>query len=177
TWNANSESDLDHYNVYRDGVKIAETTSTTYTDTGLSPETTYTYEVSAVDTSSNEGDKSDPASATTLGENTMHVAAIDMWYEKNGFWIWTWYDVYTKVTVHDSTGSALSGVTVYLDMTLPDGSHSTGNADTGTDGTITFVYRYGDAGKYTSTVTDLVKSGYTYSSGDNVESSETLMVP
>ncbi|MHA1770893.1 MAG: S8 family serine peptidase, partial [Candidatus Thorarchaeota archaeon] len=36
TWNANSESDLDHYNVYRDGVKIAETTSTTYTDTGLS---------------------------------------------------------------------------------------------------------------------------------------------
>ncbi|MCF2137373.1 MAG: S8 family serine peptidase [Candidatus Thorarchaeota archaeon] len=177
TWNANSESDLDHYNVYRDGVKIAETTSTTYTDTGLSPETTYTYEVSAVDTSSNEGEKSDPASATTLGENTMHVAAIDMWYEKKGFWIWTWYDVYTKVTVHDSAGSALSGVTVYLDMTLPDSSHSTGNADTGTDGAVTFVYQYGDAGTYTSTVTNLVKSGYTYSSGDNAETSETLSVP
>ncbi len=56
TWNANTESDLDHYNVYRDGAKIAETTSTTYTDTGLTPETTYTYEVSAVDTSGNEGD-------------------------------------------------------------------------------------------------------------------------
>ncbi len=34
------------------------------------------------------GEKSDPATATTLGENTMHVAAIDMWYEKKGFWIW-----------------------------------------------------------------------------------------
>ncbi|MHA1245737.1 MAG: S8 family serine peptidase [Candidatus Thorarchaeota archaeon] len=177
TWNANTEPDLDHYNVYRDGVKIAETTDTTYTDTGLTPETTYTYEVSAVDTSGNEGEKSDPASATTMGENTMHVASIDMWYEEKGFWIWRWYDVYTKVTVHDSSGSPLSGVTVYLDMTLPDGSHSTGNADTGSDGTVTFVYQYGDSGTYTSTVTDLQKTDYTYVPDDNVETSETLTVP
>ncbi|MGQ4871095.1 MAG: S8 family serine peptidase [Candidatus Thorarchaeota archaeon] len=177
TWDANTEPDLDHYNVYRDGVKIAETTDTTYTDTGLTPETTYTYEVSAVDTSGNEGEKSDPASATTMGENTMHVASIDMWYEEKGFWIWRWYDVYTKVTVHDSSGSPLSGVTVYLDMTLPDGSHSTGNADTGSDGTVTFVYQYGDSGTYTSTVTDLQKTDYTYVPDDNVETSETLTVP
>ncbi|MHA1813365.1 MAG: S8 family serine peptidase, partial [Candidatus Thorarchaeota archaeon] len=177
TWDPNTESDLDHYNVYRDGVKIAETTDTTYTDTGLTPETTYTYEVSAVDTSGNEGEKSDPASATTMGENTMHVASIDMWYEEKGFWIWRWYDVYTKVTVHDSSGSPLSGVTVYLDMTLPDGSHSTGNADTGSDGTVTFVYQYGDSGTYISTVTDLQKTDYTYVPDDNVETSETLTVP
>ena len=178
-WNANTESDLDHYNVYRDGVLIATTTSTTYTDTGLTPETTYTYEVSAVDTSNNEGAKSDPASATTLGAtpNTMHVASIDMWYEKVTWWFWYWYDVYTKVTVHDSAGNPLSGVTVYLDMTLPDGSHATGNADTGTDGTVTFVYQYGDAGTYISTVTDLVLTDYTYNSADNVETSETLVVP
>ncbi|MHA1858925.1 MAG: hypothetical protein ACTSUU_05705, partial [Candidatus Thorarchaeota archaeon] len=132
---------------------------------------------SAVDTSGNEGEKSDPASATTMGENTMHVASIDMWYEEKGFWIWRWYDVYTKVTVHDSSGSPLSGVTVYLDMTLPDGSHSTGNADTGSDGTVTFVYQYGDSGTYISTVTDLQKTDYTYVPDDNVETSETLTVP
>ncbi len=179
TWDANTESDLDHYNVYRDGTKIAETTDTTYTDSGLSPGTTYTYEVSAVDTSGNEGEKSDPASATTEegSANTMHVASIDMWYQKGGFWIFVWYDVYTKVTVHDGTGSPLSGVTVYLDMTLPDGSHATGNADTGTDGTVTFVYQRGGTGTYTSTVTNLVKTGYTYNSADNVETSETLTVP
>lgn len=65
-WDANSELDLDHYNIYRDGVKIAEISETSYSDTGLSPETSYTYEVSAVDTSSNEGLLSDQAIATTL---------------------------------------------------------------------------------------------------------------
>ncbi len=178
SWNANTESDLDHYNIYRDGVKIAETTSTSYTDTGLSPNTSYTYEVSAVDTTGNEGEKSDPATATTYGDNTMHVASIDMWYEEVRWWIFILgYDVYTKVTVHDQSNNPLEGVDVYLDMTLPDGSHATGNAQTGADGTVTFVYQTGPSGTYTSTVTNLVLSGYTYDSGSNVETSETLTVP
>ncbi len=178
SWDANTESDLSYYNIYRDGVKIATTTSTTYTDTGLSPSTTYTYEVSAVDTAGNEGTKSDPASATTYGDNTMHVASIDMWYEPVRWWFWIiGYDVYTKVTVHDQNGNALEGVDVYLEMTLPGGSTATGNALTGADGTVTFVYQQGGKGTYTSTVTNLVKSGYTYDSGSNVETSETLTVP
>lgn len=65
TWDANIEPDLDHYNVYRNDVKIAETTSTSYADTGLPDDTSYTYRVSAVNTASVEGPKSDPVSART----------------------------------------------------------------------------------------------------------------
>ncbi len=181
TWNANTESDLNHYNVYRDGVKIAQTTSTSYADTGLQPSTTYTYEVSAVDNAGNEGEKSDSSSATTQEgsqENSMYVYSIDMWYDPVYWWFWViGYNVYTKVTIHDNLNHALSGATVYLDMTLPDGSHSTGSADTGSDGTVTFVYKQGGKGTYESTVTNVVKSGYTYDSSSNVETSETLTVP
>ncbi|MHA1399585.1 MAG: S8 family serine peptidase [Candidatus Heimdallarchaeaceae archaeon] len=179
-WNANSEPDLNYYNIYRDGVKIAETTATTYSDTGLQSSTTYTYEVSAVDNSGNEGVKSDPASATTqdVSENSMYVSAIDMWYEPVYWWFWIiGYDVYSKITIHDNFGNPLSGATVYLDMTLPSGSHATGSADTGTDGTVTFIYQQGSSGTYISTVTDVVKIGYTYDSSMNVETSETLSVP
>lgn len=180
SWNANTEEDLSHYNVYRDGVKIAETINNYYTDSGLSSETTYTYEVSAVDTSGNEGQKSDPASATTYGENSMHVASIDMWYQTvRWWWFVIGYDVFTKVTVHDGSGNALEGVTVYLEMELPGGGIATGSANTGADGSVTFVYEASSSqkGTYTSTVTNLVKSGYTYVPDDNVQTSESLNVP
>ncbi len=130
----------------------------------------------------------DTASQTTTDTNsvtvnngggttdTMHVASIEMWYESFGFWFWRWYDVYTKVTVHDGFGNTLAGVTVYLDITLPSGSHATGSADTGSDGTVTFVYESGGRGTYTSTVTDLVLTGYEYVSGDNVETSESITI-
>ncbi|MFX1377183.1 MAG: PKD domain-containing protein [Promethearchaeota archaeon] len=64
-WDANMESDFDHYNIYRDGIKIAETTSNSYSDTGLISDVTYIYEVSAVDAADQEGLKSDPVSVTT----------------------------------------------------------------------------------------------------------------
>lgn len=64
TWNPNTEPDLDHYNVYRDGVKIAEAATNSYQDTGLTSGQSYTYQVSAVDTDGNEGQKSEEVSGT-----------------------------------------------------------------------------------------------------------------
>ena len=66
SWNANTEPDLHSYLVYRDGVKIAEVTTTYYNDSGLSSNTTYVYEVSAKDAHGNEGNKSLPVVAKTL---------------------------------------------------------------------------------------------------------------
>nr|WP_285557501.1 PHB depolymerase family esterase [Streptomyces hygroscopicus] len=55
------------YVVYRDGTKTGSTTSTAYTDTGLSAGTAYHYTVAAVDSSGAVGASSAPVTATTTG--------------------------------------------------------------------------------------------------------------
>jgi chitodextrinase len=64
-WTANTETDLAGYRVLRDGAVVATVTgATTYTDTGLTNDTTYTYAVVAVDTHDNASAPSDAVSAT-----------------------------------------------------------------------------------------------------------------
>ncbi|MBS3131056.1 hypothetical protein J4212_01370 [Candidatus Woesearchaeota archaeon] len=58
SWNAVSAPDLMHYRIYRDIVPIANTTSLSFQDSGLSHSSFYGYKVSAVDKSGNEGTKS-----------------------------------------------------------------------------------------------------------------------
>jgi hypothetical protein len=53
------------YDVYRDGAPIGTTSGTSYRDTGLSPDTTYSYAVSARDAAGNSSARSAGASATT----------------------------------------------------------------------------------------------------------------
>ncbi|MGY5854938.1 MAG: lamin tail domain-containing protein [Candidatus Thorarchaeota archaeon] len=65
SWDANAEPDISHYRVYRDTVLVAQIIGTAYSDVGLDPLTSYTYEVAAVDTSINEGLKSDSVTAMT----------------------------------------------------------------------------------------------------------------
>ena len=68
TWTANTETDLDGYNVYRTfsgtrtKVNAAIVKTTQYQDTGLA-DGTYTYEVTAVDTHANESKPSNSAPA------------------------------------------------------------------------------------------------------------------
>ena len=53
------------YDVYRGGVKIGTTASTTYSSTGLTAATTYSYSVKALDAAGNASAPSTSASATT----------------------------------------------------------------------------------------------------------------
>jgi len=53
------------YKVYRGGIYIDSSTSTSYSDTGLSSGTTYSYTVTAVNSAGSESGQSNSASATT----------------------------------------------------------------------------------------------------------------
>ncbi|MGY5873040.1 MAG: lamin tail domain-containing protein, partial [Candidatus Thorarchaeota archaeon] len=77
SWNANNETDLYRYVVYRDSVQIAEVAESYYNDTGLSSNTTYTYEVSAKDLYGNEGNKSLAVNATTLDMSSLESIVIN----------------------------------------------------------------------------------------------------
>jgi hypothetical protein len=64
TWSA--ASGATSYNVYRNGTKVGSPTGTSYTDSGLSANTSYSYQVSASN-SAGEGPKSSSISVTTGG--------------------------------------------------------------------------------------------------------------
>jgi titin len=66
SWQAVSDPvGINHYVVYRDGAQVATVVGTSYSDTGLQPETTYRYQVTAVNTADLEGPPSQQAQATT----------------------------------------------------------------------------------------------------------------
>lgn len=66
TWAASSDNvGVTGYDVYRGGVLLVTTSSTTYTNTGLSASTLYTYTVKAKDAAGNVSASSTTASATT----------------------------------------------------------------------------------------------------------------
>src|SRR5437667_2199884 len=67
TWTASTDNvGVTGYNVYRGGTKIGTSTTTSYSDTGLTASTTYSYTVAAFDAASNTSAQSASASATTL---------------------------------------------------------------------------------------------------------------
>lgn len=54
------------YKIFRDGTQIGTSNGAAYTDSGLTPDKSYTYMVSAYDAAGNESDQSGPATGTTL---------------------------------------------------------------------------------------------------------------
>ncbi len=67
TWTASTDSSgvVAGYTIYRNGAPVGTSAAAFYDDRGLSPNTTYTYAVSAYDAAGNQSAQSAPASATT----------------------------------------------------------------------------------------------------------------
>ena len=118
-WNQNSESDFNHYNVYRGtspnfavtlGVTSPAGTSNanSYSGPGLNPSTTYYYKVAAVDNAGNIGplsseksgitgtpaDTTPPAQVTGLLITTVGVNQLDLDWNQNSESDFNHYNVY-----------------------------------------------------------------------------------
>jgi chitodextrinase len=71
SWSASTDNiGVTGYRVFRNGTQVATPTGTSFSDTGLSPATTYTYNVAAVDAAGNTSAQSSSASATTQAPDT-----------------------------------------------------------------------------------------------------------
>jgi len=176
SWNANTEIDLDHYNVYRNGVLVGETSNTYYTDSGLSPGTWYGHQVAAVDLYGLVGPKSDLLIGGTESLPKIYVSDIRMSL-KGGLIFSKAINMY--VTVRDNQNNLESGVSVSVSLRLNNGATVRFSGTTNSQGVVSFFYlnfRLFKSGTYTCTVTSLSKSGFDYDSSQNVETSETLRI-
>lgn len=80
TWSASTDNvAVTGYEVYRDGVKVGTTATTSYTDTGLAASTSYSYTVKAYDAAGNLSAFSAAALATTAAGNNVTI------YYKQGY--------------------------------------------------------------------------------------------
>jgi hypothetical protein len=76
-WSATTDDDaVAKYEILRDGVKIATTETTSYSDKSVQPNTAYRYHVVAVDFAGNASAESDPASATTSPPDEARTFAV-----------------------------------------------------------------------------------------------------
>lgn len=67
SWNASTDNvGVTGYKIYRNGSQVGTSSSTTYSDTGLSTSTSYTYTVAAYDAASNTSEQSTPVARYTL---------------------------------------------------------------------------------------------------------------
>lgn len=95
TWDASTDNvDVTGYNVYRDAVLLGTVTATTYSDSGLTGSTTYSYSVVAVDAAGNTAASgplsvSTPAPFSPIRINAGGPAYVDTlghtWAADNGF--------------------------------------------------------------------------------------------
>ena len=132
TWTAASDtggSGLAGYRVYRDGVQVGTTSQTSYSDTGLSPDTTYAYTVSAYDNALNESAPSSPVNVTTLTASDSDPPGTPTGLSGNPVSA-TQIDL-TWTAASDTGGSGLAGYRVYRDGVQVGTTSQTSYSDTG----------------------------------------------
>lgn len=81
SWTASTDNvGITGYRIFRNGVQAGTSATNSYNDSGLSPSTTYNYNVSAYDAAGNESGQSSQASATTQSQSdnvtTLSVSLI-----------------------------------------------------------------------------------------------------
>lgn len=92
TWTVSTDNvKVTGYKVYRDGTEVGTTTAASYTDTGLTPDTAYSYTVKAFDAAGNLSPASNAAIATTFLAGTLFSDDFEdgeagNWIAARGIW-------------------------------------------------------------------------------------------
>jgi K319-like protein len=147
--------------------------SPAYVDSGLSPNTSYTYRVKARDKSANQNETgwSTEASGTTLS-NEIYVYDIAMGFRPSG----VNYFGQATVWIKSVGGANISDAVVSGEWSGSVSGTSMGS--TGSDGKVMLESpSKKNGGTFMFTVTGVVKTGYTYNPSLNVEDSDTIIAP
>jgi len=134
TWDASSDNvGVDHYTVYQDGNAIGTTSNTSYSVTGLSAETTYTFTVKAEDAAGNVSPASNAIDVTTNestvsycssnGQNTNYewIDLVELGSISNSTSADGGYADYTNLSTDLTTGS---NVTMYVSAGFASSSYT-----------------------------------------------------
>jgi chitodextrinase len=132
TWTVSTDNvAVTGYRVYRNGNQIVSTQVTNYTDTGLAPNTSYTYTVAAFDAAGNASAQTAGAAIMTLPDTqppttpgnlsfTQTRADITFTYSASTDNVGvTGYDIY-----RDGTKLATVAGLSYTDLSVPVGNHT-----------------------------------------------------
>jgi hypothetical protein len=115
SWTASTDPDsaVAGYNILRNGVQAGTSTGTSYSDTGLTASTPYTYTVSAFDPSANVSAASTSISATTSAATPPVPASITATSgASQSATVNTSFGTPLGATVKDASSNLLSGITV-----------------------------------------------------------------
>jgi hypothetical protein len=78
-WTGSGSADVARYRIYRGSTLVATVAGSPFNDTQLSPSTTYSYQISAVDAAGNESAKTTAVSATTPGSGGIPFGPFAFW--------------------------------------------------------------------------------------------------
>jgi FtsP/CotA-like multicopper oxidase with cupredoxin domain len=173
SWDDNA-SDEEGFDIERstDGATFSPLVSVganvvSYTDTGLSPATTYYYRLTAYNVSGSSG-SSNVAEATTFpdgGGATIHVENIVVSRQSVGK---NRTGPVAVVTVFDDGGAPVAGATVSGEFTGPTSSGESGTTDANGEVSLTGRSTRNPDGEWCFAVTGVVLDGATYDPGANL---------
>jgi chitodextrinase len=138
-WTASTDPDspVAGYNVYRGGTKIGTSTTTSYNDSGLTANTTYSYTVSAFDPTANTSAQSAPLTTATNPPVDTTPPTVPMGLTKTGA---TASSITLGWTASTDPDSPVAGYNVYRGTMKVGTSTTTSYTDTGLSVDTTYSY-------------------------------------
>ena len=143
--------------------------------TATGPAATHTYTTAGVydarlTVTDNVGATASTVVRITVNAQVLRSTSVTLSGNRNGSTV----NLQGQVQVRNTSGAAVSGVTVSATWRKPDGSTASRTATTNTSGAASFSTS-GPRGTYTLTVTNLAKTGYTFDTAGSVLSASITL--